>query len=120
SHNRHVLSFPTRPSSDLTKPSSGCTGPPAKTRRMPATSASSGPVASSMAAIERSPTGRFITINRPVGERSIAAKLEATGPDDADVAGILRVFAGGPVQPELGFVRSEEGRVGKERTCRLW
>ena len=45
-----------------------------------------------------------IVINRPVGERSIAALLEATGQDDADVAGIVRVFAGGPVQPELGFV----------------
>ena len=45
-----------------------------------------------------------IVINRPVGERSIAALLEATGHDDADVAGILRVFSGGPVQPELGFV----------------
>lgn len=45
-----------------------------------------------------------IVINRPVGERSIAALLEATGDDDAGVAGILRVFAGGPVQPELGFV----------------
>jgi putative transcriptional regulator len=45
-----------------------------------------------------------IVINRPVGERSIASLLEATGHDDADVAGILRVFAGGPVQPELGFV----------------
>jgi putative transcriptional regulator len=45
-----------------------------------------------------------IVINRPVGERSIAALLEATGHDDTDVAGILRVFAGGPVQPELGFV----------------
>ena len=45
-----------------------------------------------------------IVINRPVGERSIAALLEATGHDDADVAGIVRVFAGGPVQPELGFV----------------
>jgi putative transcriptional regulator len=45
-----------------------------------------------------------IVINRPVGARSIAALLEATGHDDAGVAGILRVFAGGPVQPELGFV----------------
>ena len=45
-----------------------------------------------------------IVINRPVGERSIAALLEATGHDDAGVAGIVRVFAGGPVQPELGFV----------------
>ena len=45
-----------------------------------------------------------IVINRPVGERSIAALLEATGHDDPGVAGIVRVFAGGPVQPELGFV----------------
>src|SRR5689334_949864 len=45
-----------------------------------------------------------IVINRPVGERSVAALLEATGHDDADVAGSVRVFAGGPVQPELGFV----------------
>jgi putative transcriptional regulator len=45
-----------------------------------------------------------IVINRPVGERPIADLLEATGRDDADVAGIVRVFAGGPVQPELGFV----------------
>ena len=45
-----------------------------------------------------------IVINRLVGERSIAALLEATGHDDADVAGIVRVFADGPVQPELGFV----------------
>jgi putative transcriptional regulator len=45
-----------------------------------------------------------IVINRPVGERSIAALLEATGHDDPAVAGIVRVFAGGPVQPELGFV----------------
>ena len=45
-----------------------------------------------------------IVINRPVGERSIAALLEATGHDDVDVAGIVHIFAGGPVQPELGFV----------------
>jgi putative transcriptional regulator len=52
-----------------------------------------------------------IVINRPVGARSIAALLEATGHDDADVAGIVRVFAGGPVQPELGFfVHSAEYR----------
>jgi len=45
-----------------------------------------------------------IVINRPVGEHPIAALLEATGDNDTDVAGIVRVFAGGPVQPELGFV----------------
>jgi putative transcriptional regulator len=45
-----------------------------------------------------------IVINRPVGERSIATLLEATGDNDPDVEGSVRVFAGGPVQPELGFV----------------
>ena len=45
-----------------------------------------------------------IVINRPVGERSIAALLEAAGDIQTDVAGSVRVFAGGPVQPELGFV----------------
>ena len=45
-----------------------------------------------------------ITINRPVGEKSIASLLETPGEDVSDVEGTLRVFAGGPVQPELGFV----------------
>lgn len=45
-----------------------------------------------------------IVINRPIGERSIATLLEATGDSDTDVEGRVRVFAGGPVQPELGFV----------------
>jgi len=45
-----------------------------------------------------------ITINRPVGEKSIASLLEAPGEDVSDIEGTLRVFAGGPVQPELGFV----------------
>jgi len=45
-----------------------------------------------------------IVINRPVGERSIAALLEAAGDTYPDVEGSVRVFAGGPVQPELGFV----------------
>lgn len=45
-----------------------------------------------------------IVINRPVGERSIAALLNGAGDDDAGLEGNLRVFAGGPVQPELGFV----------------
>src|SRR5262249_16792798 len=55
--------------------------------------------------VRHGPEGAFgIVINRPIGERSIAALLEATGQEDADAAGIVRVFAGGPVQPELGFV----------------
>jgi len=45
-----------------------------------------------------------IIINRPVGEKSIASLLEAPGEDVSGIEGSLRVFAGGPVQPELGFV----------------
>lgn len=45
-----------------------------------------------------------IVINRPVGERSIASLLRATGASDAGVSGNVRVFAGGPVEPQLGFV----------------
>ena len=45
-----------------------------------------------------------ITINRPRGERSIASLLEAPGEDVSGIEGTLRIFAGGPVQPELGFV----------------
>lgn len=45
-----------------------------------------------------------IAVNRPMEERSLAALLEATGEKDASVTGSVRVFAGGPVQPELGFV----------------
>jgi putative transcriptional regulator len=45
-----------------------------------------------------------IVINRPVGERSIASLLKATGSSNAGVAGNVLVFAGGPVEPQLGFV----------------
>ncbi len=45
-----------------------------------------------------------IVINRPIEERSIKSLLEATGDHDPGVEGSLMVFAGGPVQPELGFV----------------
>lgn len=49
-----------------------------------------------------------LTINRPVGERSLATLLQAMG--DSAAAGAttgaasVRIFAGGPVQPEIGFV----------------
>ena len=45
-----------------------------------------------------------IVINRPVGEQSIASLLEGTGEDVSGLEGNLRVFAGGPVQPDLRFV----------------
>jgi putative transcriptional regulator len=45
-----------------------------------------------------------IVINRPLGWRPVAELLAATGEDAPTAAGKLQVFAGGPVQPELGFV----------------
>ena len=45
-----------------------------------------------------------IVVNRPVGERPAAALLEMLGENPAAAAGRVRIFAGGPVQPEIGFV----------------
>jgi putative transcriptional regulator len=45
-----------------------------------------------------------IIINRPVADRSLASLLEAMGEKDIGVEGSVRIFAGGPVQPEIGFV----------------
>jgi putative transcriptional regulator len=45
-----------------------------------------------------------IAINRPVQERSLASLLAAMGDNDSTVEGSVRIFAGGPVQPEIGFV----------------
>ena len=45
-----------------------------------------------------------IVINRPIGMRSIASLIKATGGKAEGVAGKVRVFAGGPVEPQLGFV----------------
>src|SRR5712691_8557182 len=45
-----------------------------------------------------------IVINRPIGERPLASILEALGEKDTAVPGQVRIFAGGPVQPEIGFV----------------
>jgi putative transcriptional regulator len=45
-----------------------------------------------------------IVVNRPIGERPLAALLELLGEKETAVAGAVRLHAGGPVQPELGFV----------------
>jgi putative transcriptional regulator len=45
-----------------------------------------------------------IVINRPVGEGSIASLLEGAGEDVSGISGSVKIFAGGPVQQELGFV----------------
>jgi putative transcriptional regulator len=45
-----------------------------------------------------------IVVNKPIGEQPLASLLEAVGEKNADVTGSVRVFSGGPVQPEAGFV----------------
>ena len=45
-----------------------------------------------------------IVINRPIGMRPLADILEAIGDKEPGISGEVRVFAGGPVQPELGFI----------------
>lgn len=45
-----------------------------------------------------------LIINRPVEERSISRLLQAIGQDPEGVTGRVRVFAGGPVEPQIGFV----------------
>jgi putative transcriptional regulator len=68
-----------------------------------------------------------IVVNHPIGERPLARILEAIGEKDDTVTGSLRIFSGGPVQPEIGFVihsadyhRSEtidiDGRVAMTAT----
>ncbi len=45
-----------------------------------------------------------IVINRPLGERPLALLLKAMGEEAPAVTGSVRIFSGGPVQPEVGFV----------------
>jgi putative transcriptional regulator len=55
--------------------------------------------------VQHSPSGAVgIVINKPIGETSMASVFEALGQKGGDVSGDVRVFSGGPVQPEVGFV----------------
>jgi len=45
-----------------------------------------------------------IVVNRPLEDRPLASLLGASGDNDIAVTGSVRIFAGGPVQPEIGFV----------------
>lgn len=45
-----------------------------------------------------------IVINRPAEELSLAKLLEALGLDSTGIQGQVRIFAGGPVEPQSGFV----------------
>jgi len=53
--------------------------------------------------VQHNPSGSVgIVINKPIGETSIASLFEALNQKGGDVA--VRVFSGGPVHPEAGFV----------------
>jgi putative transcriptional regulator len=55
--------------------------------------------------VRHSPGGALgIVLNRPLGERPLASLLEAIGEKNSTAAGNLRIYYGGPVQPEIGFV----------------
>jgi putative transcriptional regulator len=45
-----------------------------------------------------------IIINRPLGERPLAMLMDMIGEDTTHVEGRVPLFAGGPVEPEVGFV----------------
>ena len=45
-----------------------------------------------------------ITINRPIGEHSLASLLAMLGENGSSVEGDVQIFAGGPVQPEAIFI----------------
>jgi putative transcriptional regulator len=55
--------------------------------------------------VRHSRDGAFgIVINRSAGEQPLAKLLDAVGDHEPDISGNVRVFAGGPVEPWLGFV----------------
>jgi len=55
--------------------------------------------------LQHNQDGAFgIIINHPLASETVAKLLEAAGEHDASVEGSIPVVAGGPVQPELGFV----------------
>jgi putative transcriptional regulator len=55
--------------------------------------------------VEDGPDGAVgIVINKPIGDQPLASVFKALGQKESDVAGSVRIFSGGPVQPEAGFV----------------
>ena len=45
-----------------------------------------------------------IAINRPIAQRPLVDLLRAMGQDESGVDGTIGIFAGGPVQPQIGFI----------------
>lgn len=45
-----------------------------------------------------------IVVNRPLGTRPLAILLEPIGDEAQKARGTVRIFAGGPVEPDVGFI----------------
>jgi putative transcriptional regulator len=45
-----------------------------------------------------------VVINRPLSDMPLAKLLDGLGLDSKGISGSVRVFAGGPVQPEVGLI----------------
>jgi putative transcriptional regulator len=55
--------------------------------------------------VRHDPSGAFgVVVNRPSQELSLASLLAAAGGGDGAAEGRVRIYTGGPVQPEVGFV----------------
>jgi len=55
--------------------------------------------------VRHSPGGALgVVVNLPLGERPLTNLLDDVGEKNSGITGSLRVFSGGPVQPEIGFV----------------
>jgi len=66
--------------------------------------------------VRHGPEGAFgLVINRPVGLYPVADVLRMLGDKESAPAGDVRIFAGGPVQPELLFVL-HSAEYGKAQT----
>ncbi len=55
--------------------------------------------------VQHNQHGAFgIVINRPIEKLPLAKLLEALGQDSTGIQGQVRIFAGGPMEPQAGFV----------------
>jgi putative transcriptional regulator len=55
--------------------------------------------------VEHNQRGAFgIVVNRPAGERPLANVLDSFGEKSTGIEGTARIFWGGPVQPQAGFI----------------
>jgi putative AlgH/UPF0301 family transcriptional regulator len=60
-----------------------------------------------------------VTINRPIGQRPLAALMRAIGEDASGVSGTICIFAGGLAQSDVGFIRMTPHIAGPARSTSM-